>query len=237
MMMMMQLQMMEQMLNLMSMMMGGAGMGDMMGMPGMGGMPGMPGGMPGMPGGFPGGGGFPMGGGVPSFGGGFPGGGGVPGGGFSPGGFGGVPGGGVTGPIQGGPPGQGGQASVDYARQFLGRDSYTLKGQMQNFTAAGGKTNNCADFVCSALQSTGRLRGHFVGVRALENALKQQGWRQVPANQAKPGDVWISNSRSHTELVSTPGGRKTIGSNNIRQGFQRISERDKDPGSGVFYTK
>ena len=139
--------------------------------------------------------------------------------------------------MTGGPAGQGGQAAVDYARQFNGRDSYTLKGQMNNFTAAGGKTNNCADFVCSALQSTGQLRGHFVGVRALETALKQQGYRQVPAQQAKPGDVWISNSRSHTELVTAPGGTKTIGSNNIRQGFQRISERGKNPGSGVYYSK
>ena len=176
------------------------------------------------------GGGFPgMGGGFPNFGGG--------GGGFNNGGFGGVPGGGVSGPVQGGQAGQGGQAAVDYARRFAGRDSYTLKGQMNNFTAAGGKTNNCADFVCSALQSTGQLKGHFVGVRALETALKQQGYRQVGAQQAKPGDVWISNSRSHTELVTAPGGTKTIGSNNIRQGFQRISERGKSPGSGVYYSK
>ncbi|MFN8614020.1 MAG: hypothetical protein U0931_41190 [Vulcanimicrobiota bacterium] len=242
MMMMMQLQIMEQMLNMMAMMMGGGGMGDMMGMPGMGGdmmgMPGMGGGMPNF-GGFPGGGGMPGGfGGVPGGFGGAPGGfGGVPGGGFSPGGFGGVPGGGVTGPVQGGAAGQGGQAAVDYARRFLGRDSYTLKGQMNHFTAAGGKTNNCADFVSSALESTGQLRGHFVGVRALEGALQRQGYRRVPAQQAKPGDVWISNSRSHTELVTAPGGRKTIGSNNIRQGFQRISERDKNPGSGVYYSK
>lgn len=177
------------------------------------------GGFPGMGGGFPG-----MGGGFPGTGGGYPGGGGIPGG-------------GVTGPIVGGPAGQGGQAAVNYARQFLGRDSYTLKGQMNHFTAAGGKTNNCADFVSSALESTGQLKGHFVGVRALEQALLRQGYRQVPASQAKPGDVWINHSRGHTELVSGYGGTKTIGSNNIRQGFQRISERDKNPSSGVYYSR
>lgn len=238
-MMMQQLQIMMQMMEMMMMMMGGGGfMGDMMGMPGMNGMNGMPGmggGFPGMGGGFPGG-GFP-GAGFP--GGGFPGGG-IPGGGFPGGGFpggGSIPGGGVTGPITGGPPGQGGSAAADYARQFLGRDSYTLRGQMNHFTAAGGRTNNCADFVSSALESTGGLRGHFVNVRGLEQALIRQGYRQVPANQAQPGDVWINHSRGHTELVSAPGGRRTIGSNNIRQGFQRITERDKNPNSGVYYSR
>ena len=74
-------------------------------------------------------------------------------------------------------------------------------------------------------------------MRALETALKRQGYRQVPASQAKPGDVWMNHSRGHTELVTQAGGRKTIGSNNIRQGFQRISERDKNPGSGVYYSR
>ena len=115
----------------------------------------------------------------------------------------------------GGQFGQGGGAAVDLARRFVGRDSQSIRGQMPHFTAAGGRTNNCADFVSSALESTGALRGHFVNVRGLERALQQQGYRQVPAHMAKPGDVWINHSRGHTELVTSHGGRSTIGSNNV----------------------
>lgn len=224
-MMMQQLQMMEMMVDLMSMMMGGGNfMGDMMGMPGMGnGFPQM-GGFPGGGGGFPQMGGFPGG----NYGG--------PGGNFG-GNYGGGPGG-VGGPAPiSGTAGQGSQAAVDLGRRFLGRDSWTIKGQLPNFTAAGGRTNNCADFVSSLLQSTGGLQGHFVNVRGLEAALKKQGYRQVPAHLAKPGDVWINHSRGHTEMVTAPGGTRTIGSNNIRQGHQQISERNKDPRSGVYYTR
>ena len=91
-----------------------------------------------------------------------------------------APGGSVT-----GPEGEGNQAAADYARQFLGRDSYTLKGVMDHFTAAGGKTNNCADFVSSALESTGGLKGHYVGVKALEQALIEQGLRKAMATKTE----------------------------------------------------
>jgi hypothetical protein len=128
-----------------------------------------------------------------------------------------------------------GQAAVNLARQFAGQESYRIKGQMPNFTAAGGQTNNCADFVSSALESTGRLQGHHINVGELEQSLLKQGYVQVPANQAKPGDVWISQSRGHTELVSQAGGTSTIGSNNDRPGHQVISERGKNTGAGVYY--
>jgi len=228
---MMQLQMMEMMMEMMELMMGGGGfLGNQMGMPGMdpfgmGGMPGMGGGMPGWGGGgMPGWGGG--GGGIPSFGGG---GGGMPG----IGGGGGIP----AAPGQFGP---GGGASVDLARRFLGQPSYQLKGQLPGFTAAGGRTNNCADFVSSILQNTQGLKGQFVNVRGLESALQKQGWRQVPPNQAKAGDVWINHSRGHVELVSNngPNGMSTIGSNNNGvPGFQRYSERGKGYGTGVVYTR
>lgn len=133
------------------------------------------------------------------------------------------------------PQGEGNQAAVDYARQFLDRDSYTLKGVMDNFTAAGGKTNNCADFVSSALESTGGLKGHYVGVKALEQALIEQGYRRVSGADAQPGDVWMNTSRGHTELVGSQGAKTLIGSNNIRPGFQRISEHPNDPNKGVYY--
>jgi hypothetical protein len=38
-------------------------------------------------------------------------------------------------------------------------------------------------------------------------------------------------------MVTSHGGTSTIGSNNIRQGHQVISERRKDPRSGVYYTR
>lgn len=255
MMMMMQLQQMEQMVGMMMQMLGGGNMlGSQMGMGGMdpsmmmGGMPGMGGGFPGMGGGFDPtggmGGGF---GGVPNFGGGMPGyGGGMPGyGGGMPGyggGYGGSPsyggypnyGGGNLGNVQMGPPGQGNNAAVSLARRYLGIPSGQLKGVMPNFTAAGGRTNNCADFVCSALQSTGGIQGHFVNVRALEQALQKQGYHQVSPQNAKPGDVWISPTRSHTELVSDRN--KTIGSNNNGvPGFQRVSEHGMRPG--IIYSR
>ena len=40
-----------------------------------------------------------------------------------------------------------GNAAVDLAKKYLGRDSIGMKGDLPNFTAAGGVTNNCADFV------------------------------------------------------------------------------------------
>lgn len=132
--------------------------------------------------------------------------------------------------------GASGNSAVDLARKYTGYNSRDVKGLLPNFTAAGGNTNNCADFVSSVLESTGRLKGHYVNVGNLENALVKQGYKQIPASASKPGDVWINNSRGHVEMVSAQGGTKTIGSNNIMQGFQKITERSKSPASGVFYT-
>jgi hypothetical protein len=225
---------------------GGGGLPGMLGMPGMGG----PGGIPGFPGGFGNSGGFPGGFGGGGFGGGGFGGPSFGGGGFGGpsfgGGFGGPSFGGgnfggpgnVGGPAIGGQVGAGGQAAVNLGRQFLGQPSQSIRGKLPNFTAAGGRTNNCADFVSSLLESTGGLRGHHVNVRGLERALQQQGYRRVPAQQAKPGDVWINHSRGHTEMVTQHGGTRTIGSNNNGvPGFQRISERNKNPNDGVYYSR
>lgn len=134
--------------------------------------------------------------------------------------------------------GKTGNGAVDLAKKFLGRVSKEIKGELPNFTAAGGYTNNCADFVSSCLENQGLLKGHFVNVERLEEALIQQGYKKIPPEQAKAGDVWIGSDRGHTELVEgvNGGNLKTIGSNNIRQGFQVISERDKDLNSGVVYS-
>lgn len=128
-----------------------------------------------------------------------------------------------------------GQDAVNLARQFTGQDSWKIKGKMPNFTAAGGRTNNCADFVSSALEATGRVKGHHINVKEFERSLLKQGYKQVSAKDARPGDVWMNHSRGHTELVSKAGGTATIGSNNIRQGHQVISERAKSTTSGVYY--
>lgn len=130
-----------------------------------------------------------------------------------------------------------GSSAVELGKRFLGRSSITIKGKLPHFTAAGGQTNNCADFVSSCLQATGGLKGHFVEVNALEGALKRQGWRRVSAGQARPGDVWINPSRGHVQLVASHGATRTIGSNNDRPGHQVISMRSNDPGSAVYYTR
>lgn len=129
-----------------------------------------------------------------------------------------------------------GNAAVDMAKKFLGRDSISIKGQMPHFTAAGGVTNNCADFVSSCLEGAGLLKGHEINVGRLEDSLKKQGYRQVPQDQAQPGDVWISASGGHTELVAEAGGRTLIGSNG--SSYQRISEDHKSgQRGGRFYHK
>lgn len=136
-------------------------------------------------------------------------------------------------------PSSAGQAGVDLARQFKGDLSYTLKGRLPNFQAAGGVNNNCADFVSSILQNTGQLQGHYVGVSKLEQALLKQGYRQVPKEQAQPGDVWIGADNRHTEIVATHGGTKLIGSNNGGKNYQTITEvnTSRTQAAGKFYHK
>ena len=132
--------------------------------------------------------------------------------------------------------GGGGSDAVELGRRFLGENSIDIKGRMPNFTAAGGQTNNCADFVSACLESTGALSGHHVNVSEMERSLVKQGYRRISAAEAKPGDVYITESRSHTELVAAPGATRLIGSNNDRPGHQVISEKPHN-GSGVFYTR
>ncbi|MBS2037213.1 hypothetical protein JST97_19655 [bacterium] len=237
-------QMMQMMMGMMQMMMQMQGMGGgfnpMMNgmnpmMNGMGGIPGMGGGFPAMGGGFPG-----MGGGIGNYmGGGMP---------FSPMPFGpsGYPGGGMPygpGYANGACPmpgnfGNSGSAAVSLGQRFLGQNSIDVRGRLPHFTAAGGQTNNCADFVSSCLESTGGLQGHHVGVRALEQALIRQGYRRIPASMAKPGDVWMNPSRGHTELVATPGATQLLGSNNDRPGHQVISQKpNRNPEGGVYYSR
>ncbi|MFN8607754.1 MAG: hypothetical protein U0931_09490 [Vulcanimicrobiota bacterium] len=158
--------------------------------------------------------------------------------------------GGPTNPGAGGPAASGGAGqaaggggaaarAVDIAKQFEGQDSKSIKGKLPGFTAPGGNTNNCAAFVSACLEHTGALPkgGGSASVSSLRGKLKSAGWKKVPANQATKGSVWMTKEGkgSHTELVASPGGTQTIGSNNVRQGFQKIKTRQKNPSSGEFY--
>ncbi len=155
--------------------------------------------------------------------------------------FGGAPWGGA-GPMGGAPPmsgfvppsGRGGMAAVQTARQFLGQRSRDIRGQMPYFQAAGGLTNNCADFVSSALQSGGMLGGHEINCRRLEQRLQREGWVQIPASAAGPGDVAFNTTRGHVVLCQ--GNGMMIGSNNVRQGLQYITEK-RLPQNWIVYRK
>jgi hypothetical protein len=126
-----------------------------------------------------------------------------------------------------------GQNTIDIARQFLGQNSRDVAGRMGPFTAAGGNTNNCADFVSSALVASGRLSRRNVNCRGLRRQLEQEGWRQIPASQARAGDVCFP-SEGHVQLCQGDG--RQIGSNNVRRGFQKITE-GRMGRNAVCYTK
>ena len=131
-------------------------------------------------------------------------------------------------------PSESGNAVAALAEKFLGRDSASIKGELPHFTAAGGRNNNCADFVCSLLESNGQIDQHIVNVKSLEQKLISDGWQQVSAANAQPGDVWISDSRGHTEIVEKSGNPPTlIGSNNNGDHIQEITRATQS--SGVYY--
>lgn len=129
-----------------------------------------------------------------------------------------------------------GVRAVQTARGFIGQRSASLFGRLPFFRAAGGATNNCADFVSSVLRGAGLLRGHYTYVPTLEQGLRQEGYVRVPRHQSRPGDVWISSSRSHTEIVAEPGGRLLIGSNNNGRWFQTITQH-APWNAGVYYQR
>ena len=130
-----------------------------------------------------------------------------------------------------------GSATVDLARKYLGQTTHDIKG-LNHLDKSIGYNLNCANFVSACLQQTGRLNGHYNGCKGLEQALKSQGWKQVPANQAQPGDVWFNAKRGHTELVEKAGNPPTlIGSNNGGDSIQEVSEDRGSGKGGVFYHK
>ncbi len=133
-------------------------------------------------------------------------------------------------------------AAVETLREHIGERTFDLKGKLPGgFTAAGGLDKNCADTVTSQLKAAGTFDENIINVKQMEKAFIEKGIEQIPASEAMPGDVWLSDKRNHTELVSEAGGEMTIGSNNIVDAngkftdVQAISERPKDPDSGVYY--
>lgn len=97
-----------------------------------------------------------------------------------------------------------------------------------------GTNNQCANFVSTFARRLG-LKGHYMVVQNLEKAMKKQGWKPVSAADAKPGDVWISDS--HTELVTgrANGKPRVTGSNNGGRSYQTVSGHTQT--SGRFYTR
>lgn len=127
--------------------------------------------------------------------------------------------------------------AVESAREFVGQNAIDIKGKLPTFQAAGGETNNCADFVTSNLVNSGDLKKHQINVKELQKALPGEGYHKVSAEEARAGDIWISKDAKHTELVAEDGGLRTIGSNNDKPNHQTISERDKDPTAGYYWQK
>ncbi len=133
-----------------------------------------------------------------------------------------------SGPVDGpgGTP-QGGNGNVvDIAQRFLGRNASDLKrsGELPMESWVPNDVN-CANFVTAVLQKAGMINWHDNTVAGTASRLKAQGWKVVPASQAKPGDVCILNYGGHVELVASNnnGHIKLIGSNNTNaDGSQRV---------------
>lgn len=134
--------------------------------------------------------------------------------------------GGVTGP---GGVTQGGQASADIAKKYLGQWADTLQyNKNDNLPMQAGIPPNvcCANFVSAVLREAGQLPAnmHNNSVSGLAANLKKLGWTVVPAGSPpQAGDVAIikGNGISHTELVVSP--TQMIGSNNRGARGQQVS--------------
>lgn len=127
-----------------------------------------------------------------------------------------------------------GAGTVNLASKYLGMPSEAVKGKLPGYQAAGGVTNNCADFVSSVLANSGRFQGHDINVGQFQQHLLQQGYKPVTQAQAQPGDVWLRNDSGmqHTEIVSAPGGTSGIGANGTSH--ETISNGPL-PSGGTFY--
>jgi 3D (Asp-Asp-Asp) domain-containing protein len=120
-----------------------------------------------------------------------------------------------------------GSDPVSIARKFvrsppLRADSPIVKRGLPHYSAAGGATNDCADFVTACLITAGKmgnvgaLAPAKINVHYLKEYLLAHGWHTVPKARAQPGDVWLCDGGSgvhHVTLVSAAGGGEIIGAN------------------------
>lgn len=128
--------------------------------------------------------------------------------------------------------------AVEIAKKYMGQKSGHING-MDNFTHAGGMTNNCADFVSACLANAGvyKKKEGDASVATLKKHLQEDGWKPVAKAQSKPGDVAIFNGSQHIELVSEAGGKNHIGSNNGGKSEQTITEDSGNWGKVEYLTK
>ncbi len=122
-----------------------------------------------------------------------------------------------------------GRNAADVARQYLGRNATDLRGdRSDNLPMNANVPANvcCANFVSAVLTEAGQLPGklHTDSVAQLDKTLRAQGWTEVSAAQAKPGDVVIIQGGGVSHTVLYAGNGQTIGSNNRNaDGTQKVT--------------
>lgn len=132
---------------------------------------------------------------------------------------------GVDGPA----PAGGGRNPADIAKQYLGRNAADLRGdRSDNLPMNANVPANvcCANFVSAVLTEAGQLPGnlHTDSVAQLNSTLRERGWTEVSASQARPGDVVIIQGGGVSHTVLYAGNGQTIGSNNRNaDGTQQVS--------------
>ncbi|QJU59885.1 LysM peptidoglycan-binding domain-containing protein [Sphingomonas sp. AP4-R1] len=141
--------------------------------------------------------------------------------------------GGVSG-VGGATPGTGTGNVAEIADTYLGQNASSLKTNTRDALPMNANVPSdvcCANFVSAVLTEAGQLPAnlHTDSVAQLNSTLRARGWTEVPASQARPGDVVIMQGGgiSHTEIVSGPN--QMIGSNNANaDGSQRITHNSLD---------
>lgn len=130
-----------------------------------------------------------------------------------------------------------GAKAVEIASSKLGQQSSEVK--MDNYTAAGGLDNNCADFVSACIADAGMYKKQSgdASVATFKQHLLEQGYKTVDKAHAQPGDVAIFNGSQHTELVAAQGATTLIGSNNGGTNVQHISKDSGNWGSVEYLHK
>lgn len=112
-----------------------------------------------------------------------------------------------------------GRNPADIARQYLGRNAAELRGDRSDNLPMNPNvpaTVCCANFVSAVLTEAGQLPGrlHTDSVAQLDRTLRGQGWHEVSAAAARPGDVVIIQGGGVSHTVLYAGDGRTIGSNN-----------------------